>query len=117
MAGLQEVVRGLAARDGVDAVVVVSGDGLPIDQVSRNGLDADAVAALAASLAQGARRLGNAVDCTQLTTGVLEFDKHLVIFAPLGSDNLLFILVNPGTNIGPLLYDLRRHGSSIAELL
>ena len=31
MPGLAEVVRGLAARDEVEAVVVVSPDGLPID--------------------------------------------------------------------------------------
>ena len=58
MALLRDVVQGLAARDGVDAVVVLSSDGLPIDHASRKAFDADAVAALAASFVQGAHRLG-----------------------------------------------------------
>ena len=41
MPGLAEVVRGLAARDGVDAVVLVSPDGLPIDHAARGACDAD----------------------------------------------------------------------------
>ena len=117
MAGLREIISGFAARPGVDAVVVVSADGLPIDHQAKNGLDVDAVAALTASLSQGARRLGRAAQCGDLTTGVLEYGDRLAVFAALGADNLLFILVSPSTNIGPLLYDLRRYGPNIAGLL
>jgi predicted regulator of Ras-like GTPase activity (Roadblock/LC7/MglB family) len=95
----------------------VSDDGLPIDQVTREGLDAEAVAALTATLAQGARRLGQTFEGTRLATGVLEFENRLVVFSEVGAENLIFLLVSPGTNIGPLLYDLRRHGPAIAALL
>jgi predicted regulator of Ras-like GTPase activity (Roadblock/LC7/MglB family) len=117
MAGLRDVVHGFAERDGVEAVVVVSGDGLPIDQVIREGLDAEAVAALTATVAQGARRLGQTFDGARFTTGVLEFENQLVVFSEVGAENLLFVLIAPDTNIGPLLYDLRRHGPAIAALL
>ena len=35
MIELGEVVQSLAARDGVDAVLLLSGDGLPIEHAAR----------------------------------------------------------------------------------
>ncbi len=117
MPGLRDIVQGLSKREGVEAVVVVSGDGLPIDQASNAGLDGDAVAALVATVAHGARRLGRAVNYADLSTGVLEFGPRMVVFSALSQDNLLLVLLAPETNAGALLYDLRRHGPAIAELL
>jgi predicted regulator of Ras-like GTPase activity (Roadblock/LC7/MglB family) len=117
MAVLRDVVQGLAARDGVDAVVVLSADGLPIDSASRKEFDADAVSALAASFAQGAQRLGQSAACDPLSTGVLEYGERMAIVAPLGGGNLLFVLTAAGANAGHLLFDLRRHRPALAQLL
>ena len=40
------VVQRLAARDGVEAVLLLSGDGLPIEHASRRPFDAETVAAI-----------------------------------------------------------------------
>ncbi len=40
MAVLSEVVRELAARDGVEAVLVLSADGLPIEHAARGSVRA-----------------------------------------------------------------------------
>jgi predicted regulator of Ras-like GTPase activity (Roadblock/LC7/MglB family) len=117
MAVLRDVIKGLAARDGVDAVVVLSSDGLPIDHASRGAFDPDAVSALAASFVQGALRLGQSAECQPLSTGVLEFGDRMAIVAPLGDGNLLFLLTSAGTNVGQLLFDLRRHRPALAQLL
>ena len=117
MSSLREVVRGLAAREGVEAVVIVSGDGLPIDHAGGAGFDAEAVAALTATVAQGARSLGRALEGERLSTGVFEYGDRQVIFSALSEDHLLFILPTRGTNTGTLLYDLRRHGPAVAALL
>ena len=117
MAGLRDVVQGLLQRDGVDAVVVISGDGLTIDHATRNGLDTETIAALIPGLAQNARRLGAAATRGDLSTGVLEFGAGLAIFTDLGQNNLLLVLVQPNTNVGALLFDLRRHRPAISQLL
>jgi predicted regulator of Ras-like GTPase activity (Roadblock/LC7/MglB family) len=57
MAGLRDVVRALAERPGVTAVIVVSGDGLTIDQAGGE-LDTDTVAALVPAIVSNAKRLG-----------------------------------------------------------
>ena len=117
MAGLRDVVQGLAARPDVDAVVVLSNDGLPIDSGGRTALDPDAVAALAATFANGARRLGEAADCAGLGGTVVEFAERMAVLRPLGSEGHLFVLASRATNIGPLLFDLRRDASTLAALL
>ena len=117
MAGLRDVVQGLAARPDVDAVVVLSSDGLPIDSVGRSLVDPEAVAALAATFANGAKRLGEAAECEGLGGTVLEFDQRLALLRPLGTEGHLFILAAKATNIGPLLFDLRRDASTLATLL
>jgi predicted regulator of Ras-like GTPase activity (Roadblock/LC7/MglB family) len=117
MAGLRDVVQGLAARPDVDAVVVLSSDGLPIDSAGRATLDAEAVAALAATFATGARRLGQAAECDGLSGTVLEFDDRLAVVRPLGHEGHLFVLAARTTNIGPLLFELRRQAPQLSTLL
>ena len=107
MATIREVVEALSRRTGVDAVVVVGRDGLPIDSRTANGVDAESVAALLPSVINGMAQLGQAGGRGDFGAGVLEF----------GAGALLVVLVQPSTNVGALLYDLRRHRSAIASLL
>jgi uncharacterized protein len=117
MAVLSEVVRELAARYGVEAVLVISADGLPIEHASRGATDPDSVAALAATLVQYATRLGLGAARGALQTAVLEYDRGLMIIAQLGAGDSLAILATPQSNLGELLYDLRQHRPALAALL
>jgi predicted regulator of Ras-like GTPase activity (Roadblock/LC7/MglB family) len=117
MATIREVVEAFGRHGGVDAVVVVGRDGLPIDSRTGNGVDADNVAALLPSVINGMAQLGQAAGRGEFGTGVLEFADGLAVVAVLSDDALLVVLVQPSTNVGPLLYDLRRHRSAIAGLL
>jgi predicted regulator of Ras-like GTPase activity (Roadblock/LC7/MglB family) len=72
---------------------------------------------LAATLAQYAGRLGEGAGCGELGTAVLDFAQGLVVLARAGSEDWLAILVRPGADIGPLLYDLRQHRPALAGLL
>jgi len=117
MATIRDVVEALSRRTGVDAVVVVGRDGIPIDSRTQNGVDADNVAALLPSVITGMSQLGEAGGRGDFGTGVLEFGSGLAVVSVLNADALLVILVQPSTNVGALLYDLRRHRSAIAGLL
>jgi predicted regulator of Ras-like GTPase activity (Roadblock/LC7/MglB family) len=117
MATIREVVEALSRRTGVDAVLVVGRDGLPIDSRLADGVDGDGVAALLPSVINGMAQLGQAAGRGDFGTGVLEFGAGLAVVAVLNADALLVVLVGPSTNVGGLLYDLRRHRSAIAGLL
>lgn len=119
MATIRDVVEALSRRAGVDAVVVVGRDGLPIDSRTGPGveLDTENVAALLPSAINGLAQLGHAGQRGEFDTGVLECGAGLAVISVLNSDALLIVLVQPSTNVGALLYDLRRHRTAIARLL
>jgi predicted regulator of Ras-like GTPase activity (Roadblock/LC7/MglB family) len=117
MSGLGDVMRGLAARDGVQAALLLSGEGLPIEHAGTGAPEAETVAALAATLAQYAGRLGEGTARGQLTTAVLEFAGGLVVLARAGANDWLAILARPDADIGPLLYDLKHHRAALGDLL
>ncbi|MFI5236236.1 MAG: roadblock/LC7 domain-containing protein [Gemmatimonadales bacterium] len=116
MAGLREVVRALLQRPGVEAVAVVSGDGLTIDHAARGAFDIDTVAALVPGIVQSARRLGTSTEHGEFGTGVLEFKGGLAVLCGLGPETLLLVLVAAGTNAGELLFDLRQHHPALSQL-
>jgi predicted regulator of Ras-like GTPase activity (Roadblock/LC7/MglB family) len=117
MPTIRDVVEALARRAGVDAVILVGRDGLPIDSRSANGVDAESVAAVLPAVINGMAQLGQAGGRGDFGTGVLEFGAGLAVVSVLNADALLVLLVRPDTNVGALLYDLRRHRTAIAGLL
>ncbi len=117
MPGLADVVRALAARDGVDAVVVVSPDGLPIDHAARGACDADALAALAVTLLRAAARLGETAAHGPLSRAVFEYAGGIVVVASLRDGNALLVQASAGSDVGPMLYDLRQHAPALSALL
>jgi predicted regulator of Ras-like GTPase activity (Roadblock/LC7/MglB family) len=117
MASLSEVVRGLVGRDGVEAVLVLSADGLPIEHASRGPFDPDSLAALTATLAQYATRLGLGAARGALRSAVIEYERGLLVMAQVGAGDCLAILAAPEADIGPLLYDLRHHRPALTALL
>jgi predicted regulator of Ras-like GTPase activity (Roadblock/LC7/MglB family) len=80
-------------------------------------LDPEGVAALLPSVIKHMSQLGDAGRRGEFGTAVLEFGRGLAVVAVLNSDALLIVLVQPATNVGSLLFDLRRHRSAIAGLL
>ncbi|HYK83472.1 MAG TPA: roadblock/LC7 domain-containing protein [Gemmatimonadales bacterium] len=117
MATIRDVVAALSRRTGVDAVVVVGRDGLPIDSRTANGVDAESVAALLPAVISALSQLGQAGGRGEFGSAVLEFGAGLAVVSVLNAEALLVLLVRPVTNVGALLYDLRRHRSAIAGLL
>jgi predicted regulator of Ras-like GTPase activity (Roadblock/LC7/MglB family) len=114
---IRDVVDALVQREGVNTVIVLGRDGLPIVSVARNGVDADGLAALVPSLVNACTELGHAAACGDFTTGVVEYGAGLAIICVVTPETLLALLVDPNTNIGPLLYELHQHRPNIAGLL
>jgi predicted regulator of Ras-like GTPase activity (Roadblock/LC7/MglB family) len=117
MIELGEVVHSLAARDGVSAVMLLSGDGLPIEHAARAAFDSETVAALAATLAQHAARLGHGAARGELATAVLEYADGLLVLSRAGTGDWLAVLATSDADVGPLLFDLRQHRTALATLL
>ncbi|GBD33439.1 MAG: hypothetical protein KatS3mg081_0373 [Gemmatimonadales bacterium] len=117
MASIRDVVKALASREGVDAVIVLGRDGLPIDASTGDGLDPDSLAALVPPVVAACSRLGAAASRGDFSVGAIEYGSGKVVLVNLTSDALLAVFVTAGHNIGSLLFDLERHRKVIAALL
>lgn len=117
MPTIRDVVRALATRDGVDAVIVLGRDGLIIDASARDGMDTDGLAALVPSVVAACGRLGNASSRGDFTFGAMEYGSGTALVASLNADTLLAIFVRANVSVGTLLYELHRHRAAIAGLL
>src|SRR5436853_7939648 len=105
MATIRDVVEALGRTSGVDAVVVVGRDGLPIDSRVANGVDAESVAALLPTAIKHMAELGTAGGRGDFSTAVLEFGGGVAVVAVLHAEALLIVLVQPAPNVGALLFE------------
>jgi len=117
MPTIRDVVKVLRNREGVEAVIVLGRDGLPIDSRTSDVLDSENVAALVPPIVESCNSLGNASGRGAFGFGVVEFEDGLAVIGELTSETLLAILVRREINIGQLLFELRRHRAAIAQLL
>ena len=77
MPTIRDVVQTLSNREGVDAVVLLSRDGLTIDAQASNGVDPDGLAALVPGVVAACTRLGSAAERGGFGTSVLEFEQGI----------------------------------------
>jgi predicted regulator of Ras-like GTPase activity (Roadblock/LC7/MglB family) len=117
MAGIREVLQAFGRRDGVDAVILLGHDGLPIDSHTADGADPEVLAALIPSVIQSCDQLGRHAARGDFHTAVLEYAGGYSVVCNLSRDAKLLIVVRPRTNIGPLLYDIARHRAELAGLV
>lgn len=117
MPTIRDVVHALGRREGVDAAIVLGRDGLTIDAQTRDGLDADGLAALIPSVAAACTRLGAAGARGDFTASVSEYGGGMIIISILTPEVMLALLVQPNINVGAILYELKRHRTAIAGLL
>ena len=116
MTSIQDLVRALRARDGVDAVVLLGRDGLVIDAQSAAPADAERLAALVPLVVGAAEELGSHASRGAVATMVLEYERGVAIIAPVGGDAVLLVLTTLAETAA-LLYELRRNRARLATLV
>jgi uncharacterized protein len=117
MPTIHDLIRAIAQRDGIEAVVVLGRDGLLIDARTSERLDGEQLAAIAPVVATAADSLGAAASTGAMVTGVLEFEGGMAVVSSLSADALLLVVVHASADVGSLMHDLRRHRANIASLV
>lgn len=117
MPPLHDVLTALAGRPDAAGALVASDEGLVIDAVLPPGLEAEAIAALAATAYRTMHGLATALHHGTPLQVVLDSTGGTVILCQLTTSNMLVVLAAQGAELGELLYDLRRHGPALAELV
>lgn len=114
---IRELVAALRQREGVDAAVVLGRDGLLIDSQAAESVDAESIAALVPAVIAAADELGATAVHGQLLTAILEYPLGIAMVSVLTGEAILLVLARQSANLGPLLFELRRHRESIAALI
>jgi predicted regulator of Ras-like GTPase activity (Roadblock/LC7/MglB family) len=117
MPPLHDVLATLAGRPDASGALVVSDEGLVIDAALTAGVEAEAVAAHAATAFRSLHGLSSALQHGTPIQAVIDAQFGVVILNQLTAGTLLVVLARPDAELGELLYDLRRHGPALAELV
>lgn len=109
MAGtLRETLQSLREAGGFDMVAVVGADGLPIEATHAPEIDADSLAALAASGLLMMDAVGQELGQGPALQAILEYQQSLVILEPVERDLVLMAVAHGEANLGRVRLVLRR---------
>jgi hypothetical protein len=114
---IRELVAALSRRPGIDAVLLLSRDGIVIDGKARPGVDLDHLAAHVPSLITASDELSATAARGNLVSSVIEFERGFAAVCTLSADATLMVLLGPDANVGGLVAELRRHRSNMASLV
>src|SRR5258708_13657728 len=101
MASIKDVVDALGRRDGVEAVIILGNDGLPIASHVADGSDPEVLSAVVPGIFQAAETLGHHAGRGNLTTGVIEYKAGYPVVARLSAETQLLMLFPPRPNARP----------------
>jgi predicted regulator of Ras-like GTPase activity (Roadblock/LC7/MglB family) len=114
---LRSVLQALAERPEVAGVVVVSDEGLVVDAVLPAGVDREAIAAHGATALRSLASLGQAAALGAPAEVVVDAPGGALILHRLaGSTASLVVLAADQSDLGTVLYEVRRHAPALASL-
>ena len=116
MAGtLRDTLQSLRDAGGFDLVAVVGADGLPIEATHTPEIDADSLAALAASGLLMMDAVGQELQQGPASQAILEYQHSLVILEPLEHELVLMAVARGEANLGRVRLVLRRAAPDITQ--
>jgi predicted regulator of Ras-like GTPase activity (Roadblock/LC7/MglB family) len=116
-AGLRGILDGLLKVDGVTAALVIGRDGFVIESAAAHPIDADAVAAIAASSLAAAEAMGEEMKLGALGSILIEYEIGPVAVTLAGPDAVLAVVGNQGTNLGRVRIEMRKIRQAVANQL
>ncbi len=114
---LRHQLHAMADRPDAAGAMVMSDEGLVIDAVLPGGIEAEAVAALAATALRTLAGLGEALRTGQPRQLVFDAPHGVAVLERFGSGTTILVLAAEHGDVGQLLHDLRLQGPAIAELV
>lgn len=115
--GLRSILDALLKVEGVTAVMVAGRDGFAIESVSASSLDADSVAAIAASSLTAAEAMGETLKLGAMGTILIEYEQGPVAVTPAGPDAVLAVVGNQDANLGRVRIEMRKVRQAVASQL
>ena len=94
---IYELIRGYLDIDGVMGAVLVSDQGLVVNQATNDAFDIDTISALVVETVASAGRVGAEAAVGKVETMTLEFEKLSLLLVPFDNELMLALVARPGT--------------------
>ena len=107
----------LATTPEIEAVAVVSFDGLPMASALPAGMDEDRVAAMSAALLSLGDRAAAGLGRGELSQVYIEGDAGTVFLVSAEDEAVLVAVAAKGAKAGLMLYEVRRTATAVADVL
>ncbi len=101
--------------EGVHTACLVGRDGFILDAISRQGVDAEMIGAIASSGFGSADSMGEQLGQGSLTMTMIEYQNGLVMFAPVGEEAFLVIVADKETNLGWIRLSIKKNSKTIEQ--
>jgi predicted regulator of Ras-like GTPase activity (Roadblock/LC7/MglB family) len=107
----------LATTPEIEAVAVVSFDGLPMASALPAGMEEDRVAAMSAALLSLGDRAAQGLGRGELSQVYIEGDAGTVFLVSAEDEAVLVAVAAKGAKAGMMLYEVRRTAAAVADVL
>ncbi len=116
MTEIQKILAEFTNIEGVHTACLVGRDGFLLDSLSRSGIDAEMIGAIASSGFGSAESMGTQLGQGELNMTMFEFENGPVMFAPVGEDAFLVIVADEETNLGWIRISIRKNSKKIKDV-
>jgi uncharacterized protein len=89
---LRNLLGSFHAVESIELAAVVATDGLLIESIAENGVDVDAICAVASNSLAMAESLGREINKGGSIQTMLEYEQGVVLIEPISSDAMLLLL-------------------------
>lgn len=117
-AALRPVIRRLhASMSDIEAVAVITADGLPLAAYLAEGADSDRFGAMCASLLALAGQAADEIDRGMLRQVLVEGEDGSMLLVRAGDDAVLAVAASRSVNIGRVFLEARKVASDVAAIV
>ncbi|UOP01007.1 roadblock/LC7 domain-containing protein [Kingella potus] len=106
-----------ATSSDITASAVISSDGLPIATLIPQGLDADRVGAMSATLLALGSHAAAELHCGDLDQVMVKGKNGYILLNQAGADAVLALIANESGKLGLILLDAKRAAKHIADII
>lgn len=114
---LRSLLGRFRAVESVELAAVVATDGLLIESTARDGVDVDAISAVASNGLAMAEALGREVNKGGTVQTMLEYEQGIVLLEPISSDAMLLLLANTRDDLGYVRFLAAMHREDLVDAL
>jgi hypothetical protein len=114
---LKQILNELQKIEGVNSAILFGNNGTLVDQSSNNHISTDALGVLAYKSISTSIELGSGLNRGNCEQVIVELENGPIILSPIDQNKFVAVIASRNTNIGRVLYEIKKNRDSIAKPL